>query len=138
MAELYSLASGAKINKSVGLWLGAERGNRECPACIQWSSDSLRFYGVYLGDGDVVVENHNKLLPKFFRKIDSVKTRGLDLVSKIEIVNTFACSMVWHVGISVPLDSAIMNKYIRYAFQFLWNKSIEWVARIIMYNDIHN
>ena len=79
------------------------------------------------------MENHNTLFPKFCKSIDNLKVRRLDIASKANIINIFTCSKIWHVGTCIPMDTAIMVKYVQYMFKYIWNNSISLVKRDTMY-----
>ena len=137
ISELYGFVSGAEINKDKckGLWLGAWRGCRDTPAGIQWTSDSLKFYGVFLGNGDSSLLNHNVALSKFCKSVDSLKLCNLDMLSKALYLNMFSCSKVWYVLPFFPLDKNYIARYTSYMFKFIWKNSTECVKRAVLFND---
>jgi hypothetical protein len=137
VAQLYCLASGAKINKqkSYGLWLGAWKNNPMSPANLSWSSGFNKYYGVYIGNGDYVSHNFNGIYNKFCKSIDNLKTRNLPMVIKPKVINLFSCSKIWYAHAVLPRVPRSLNKYTSYMFQYLWNNSTDRIRRSIIYKD---
>jgi len=135
VAELYGLASGARLNvdKCQGLFLGSWRGNAYRPLPILWKSDWLKCYGIFLGNDNYEKENESFVMQKFCRALDQLNNRGLNLISKPAIINLFACSRLWYTLSVLPLNSPFIKRLTSYMFRYIWRKSTERVKRSIMY-----
>ena len=53
----FEAASGSKLNKSKGLWLGAWNNRRDPPVQLELTSEKFKVLGVYVGPGDLEEAN---------------------------------------------------------------------------------
>jgi hypothetical protein len=137
IANYFGTASGAIINKSKskGLWLGAWANKRPETFNINMTSSFLKFYGVYLGNDNYSAYNTNNIRPKFASTIDLLKTRHLAMTLKPHIINVFACSKLWHVYSTLPLDKTSISFYTKYIFNYFWYNGPEFIKRNVIYKD---
>jgi exonuclease III len=140
VAELYGLASGARLNvdKCQGLWLGSWRGNAYRPLSLQWTSDVVKFFGIYLGNGSYEKENENLVFQKFSKTIDLLHSRRLNLITKPEVINLFACSRLWYALSVLPLNPTLNSRLTSYMFRLIWKKSTERVRRSVLYQSFEH
>jgi len=82
---LFERASGAKVNpdKSVGLWLGANRGRE---GRVQWTSEFIKVLGVPLGQSNAPLDFWENLLAKVEHQVRAWQHRDLSLKGKIMVI----------------------------------------------------
>ena len=85
---LFERASGAKVNpdKSVGLWLGANRGREGRPMNVQWTSEFIKVLGVPLGQSNAPLDFWEKLLAKVEHQVRAWQHRDLSFKGKIMVI----------------------------------------------------
>ena len=134
VSELFSLASGAKLNrdKSSGLWLGSWKNSKEKPFNLKWSN-SLKICGILFGNNDTVSENWGAVMHKVVKSINLHKSRFLTMAGKAVIVNTLICSKLWYVGSVTTIPSAVRDDFVKLIFAFIWSNKVEKVKRGTLY-----
>ena len=130
LSELYSLASGAKLNKekSTGVWLGAWKNSTESICEIKWLQGK-NIYGIHTGHTYSDIINCNKLLEKMKTCLTLQKQRSLSFFGKACIANVLACSKLWYVSSVQVIHDVYLTKFTKLLFDFIWNGKTEWVKR---------
>lgn len=134
VSELYSLASGAKLNKekSSGMWLGSWKWRKDQPSHLNWSK-CLKICGVKFGNLDITSENWSVVMQKVVKSINLHKTRLLTMTGKAVIANTLFCSKLWYLGSAIQMSPEIVGNFNKAIFAFIWSNKVEKVKRSTMY-----
>ena len=76
---MYEKGSGAKLNmaKCEDLWLGSWSGRADSPVDISWSSVKVKVLGVFLGPGNLEVENWRPRITAVENALNSWRQRSL-------------------------------------------------------------
>jgi hypothetical protein len=137
LVELFEFASAAKLNKqkSVGMWLGKWRGRVDQPVGLQWTSESIKFYGVYIGTVAGNIKTWQNVLTKFEKCVNLYSRRDLSLRGRSTILNVVLCSSIWYVGSLISMPEIVLKKINKLVFKFLWNNKPELIKRETLLND---
>ena len=97
---LFERASGSKLNqaKSKGLWLGGWCGRSDPPVALEWSSSKIKVLGVFIGAGDLDVDNWRPPMEAVDHVLKSWRSRYLSFRGKALVINALALSRVWYVA----------------------------------------
>ena len=97
---VYEKGSGAKLNqsKSKGLWLGSWAGRLDPPVPLDWSSAKIKTLGVFVGPGDLAVDNWQPRIDAVEKVLSSWRQRSLSFRGKALVINALALSRVWYVA----------------------------------------
>ena len=102
LLDAFKKCSGLEVNKSKteGMWLGANKNNKEQPLGIQWPKDSICALGIHFSYNEEIGLKKN-----FENKLSSVTTllnlwfpRNLTLRGRIIILKTLALSKLIYRG----------------------------------------
>ena len=128
VSELFSLASGAKLNKdkSSGLWLGSWKNYKEEPFNLKWSN-CPKICGILFGNTDTVSDNLGAVMHKVVKRINFQKSHFLTMAGKAVIVNTLFYSILWYVDSVAPIPPAVLEYFVRKVFAFIWSNKVEKV-----------
>ena len=131
---LFEQASGSKLNqsKSKGLWLGGWCGRTDPPVALDWSSSKLKVLGVFIGVGDLEVDNWRPRIDAVERVLNSWRSRSLSFRGKALVVNALALSRVWYVASLVHMPPWVLKELSLLVFSFFWSGKRELVSRSVV------
>jgi len=134
ISELYSLASGALLNKSksCAIWLGKWRNHSNNLYGLKWVK-SIKICGVYFSDKDTVNENWDPILSKMAKTVDLFKSRSMSVFGKAVVSNIVLCSKLWYMASVVDIPPLHMDRCVRMIFSFIWSDQTERVSRKTLY-----
>ena len=136
MLDAFKKCSGLEVNKSKteGMWLGANKNNKEQPLGIQWPKDSICALGIHFSYNEEIGLKKN-----FENKLSSVTTllnlwfpRNLTLRGRIIILKTVALSkLIYNTSMLTPPDRFVkrVNQSIA---QFFWRKKVPKIKQTTM------
>lgn len=132
--NVYERGSGAKLNqnKSKGLWLGGWAGRLDPPVPLDWSSVKIKTLGVFVGPGDLEVDNWQPRIDAVEKGLSSWRQRSLSFKGKALVINALALSRVWYVASLIHMPDWVILKLVRLAFQFFWSGKRELVRRSVV------
>ena len=89
---LFERASGSNLNqaKSKGLWLGGWCGRSDPPVALEWSSSKIKVLGVFIGVGDLDVDNWRSRIDAVDHVLKSWRSRSLSFHGKALVINALA------------------------------------------------
>ena len=136
LLDAFKKCSGLEVNKSKteGMWLGANKNNKEQPLGIQWPKDSICALGIHFSYNEEIGLKKN-----FENKLSSVTTllnlwfpRNLTLRGRIIILKTLALSkLIYTTSMLTPPDKFVkrVNQSIA---QFVWRKKVPKIKQTTM------
>ena len=132
----FEAATGSRLNlnKCAGFWLGPWHFRTDRPVDIQWSSDKLKFLGVFVGYGDMGEANWRHSVEAFCRCIDAWRSRALSFSGRAVDLNSVALSRIWYVASVVPMPNSILLELTTRIFNFFWAGKRDLVARKVLYH----
>ena len=132
----FEAATGSRLNlnKCAGLWLGPWRFRTDCPVDIQWSSDKLKFSGVFVRYGDMAEANWCPRVEAFCRCINAWRSSALSFSGRAVVLNSLALSRIWYVASIVPMPNSILSELTTCIFNFFWAGKRDLVARKVLYH----
>ena len=135
--EIYALferASGSRLNqaKSKGLWLGGWCGRSDPPVALEWSSSKIKVLGVFIGAGDLDVDNWRPRIDAVDHVLKSWRSRSLSFRGKALVINALALSRVWYVASLVHMPAWVAKELASLAFSFFWSGKRELVSRSVV------
>jgi len=98
-------ATNAKVNvdKTEALWVGRWRGRSDKPHNLKWSSDHVKFLGIYIGNkvgssGTKKLSDLNfaEQIEKIKNKMNYWKGKGVSLFGRVKVLNIFVLSRLWY------------------------------------------
>ena len=131
---LFERASGSKLNqaKSKGLWLGGWCGRSDPPVALEWSSSKIKVLGVFIGAGDLDVDNWRPRIDAVDHVLKSWRSRSLSFRGKALVINALALSRVWYVASLVHMPAWVAKELASLAFSFFWSGKRELVSRSVV------
>jgi len=134
ISELYSLASGAKLNKnkSCAIWLGSWKHNNDKLYGLNWV-ESIKICGVHFGTKNMAKNNWEPTLAKISKTVNLYQSRSVSMYGKAVISNVSICSKLWYLVATTILPAPFLDKIIRLVFDFVWSNKTEKVSRNTMY-----
>ena len=131
---LFERASGSKLNqaKSKGLWLGGWCGRTDSPVALEWSSCKIKVLSVFIGAGNLDVDNWRPRIEAVDHVLKSWHSRSLSFRGKALVVNALALSWVWYVASLVHMPAWVAKELSSLAFSFFWSGKQELVSRSVM------
>ena len=131
---LFERASGSKLNqtKSKGLWLGGWCGRTDPPVALEWSSCKIKVLGVFIGAGDLDVDNWRPRIEAVDHVLKSWRSRCLSFRGKALVINALALSRVWYVASLVHMPAWVAKELSSLAFSFFWSGKRELVSRSVV------
>ena len=136
LLDAFKKCSGLEVNKSKteGMWLGANKNNKEQPLGIQWPKDSICALGIHFSYNEEIGLKKN-----FENKLSSVTTllnlwfpRNLTLRGRIIILKTLALSkLIYNTSMLTPPERFVkrVNQSIA---QFVWRKKVPKIKQTTM------
>ena len=131
---LFERASGSKLNqaKSKGLCLGGWCGRTDSPVALEWSSCKIKVLSVFIGAGNLDVDNWRPRIEAVDHVLKSWHSRSLSFRGKALVVNALALSWVWYVASLVHMPAWVAKELSSLAFSFFWSGKQELVSRSVM------
>ena len=131
---VYEKGSGAKLNqsKSKGLWLGSWAARLDPPAPLDWSSAKIKTLGVFVGPGDLEVDNWQPRIAAVEKVLSSWRQRSLSFRGKALVIIALALSRVWYVASLIHMPDWVTLNLVRLAFHFFWGGKRELVRRAVI------
>ena len=101
----FERASGSKLNlsKCKGLWLGSWRGRSDLPVAIDWSCNTIKVLGIFIGFGDLDVANWNPCIDAVSKCLTSWRMHSLSYSGRAIVANALALA---HLVCCVPCTYA--------------------------------
>ena len=131
--KLFAKWSGLKINleKTEGMWLGAQKGSLEEPLGITWPKTPIKALGIYYSYDKQEAENANfeDKIEKLIRQLHWWKARKLSLSGKILIVKALGISKFSLVASMLHLPEKIIKSVNTIIYHFIWNGKTDKVKR---------
>ena len=134
MYAVYEKGSGAKLNqsKSKGLWLGSWAGTLDPPVPLDWFSAKIKTLGVFVGPGDLDVDNWQPRIDAVEKVLSSWRQRSLSFRGKALVINALALSRVWYVASLIHMPDWVILNLVTLAFHFFWGGKRELVRRAVI------
>ena len=121
----YEDATNAKLNvsKSEGLWVGQWKGNEEKPLDLKWTSTSVKFTGIYVGNDRSAcsLQGFSEVLDKIKNKLAYWKGKYLSLKGRIKVLNIFVLSKVWYVIECQDIPNVLKKDLNKMIADYIWN-----------------
>ena len=132
--SLYERGSGAKLSygKCEGLWLGCWNGRTDSPVNITWSSAKVKVLGVFLGPGNLEVDNWRPRITAVENALNSWRQRSLSYKGKALVINALALSRVWYVASLIHVPRWVSVELNTLIFKFFWSGKRDLVARRVV------
>ena len=130
----YEKASGSKLNlgKCKGLWLGPWRNRPDSPVVIDWSCQTIKVLGVYIGFGDLDTANWRPRIDSVSKCFHVWRCRSLSLSGKALVANALALSRIWYVASLVHMPSWVAKELNSHLFAFFWSGKKAKVSRKVV------
>ena len=121
----YEWATNAKLNKTKieALWTGEWKNRVDKPMDLKWTSDKVKFTGVYVGnDRDLCcTQGYSEALEKIKTKLTYWKGKFLSLKGKIQVLNIFVLSKIWYCLECQDLPKNLKTDLDKMLANFIWN-----------------
>ncbi len=130
--ELYSKASGAKVNKekTEGILLG----NMKEIEGIKWTKGPVKALGVPQGLIEDLSQFWDRILQKVRKRLEMWQKRNLTMQGKVHVIKTMALSTVTYAGGLKVIPDNKLNEINKEIWKYLWQGKTECVSReICMY-----
>ena len=133
LSELYSLASGALLNKnkSCAMWLGKWKNRDDELYGLTWVK-SMKICGVHFGENSES-KNWNSIIDKMAKTSNLFKSRVVSILGKATICNIMLCSKLWYTTSVLNIPPLYLEKVIKTVFSFIWSGKTELVKRKTLY-----
>lgn len=135
---LYEQASSAKVNwsKCDGLILG-EWKNKEQPTLpvgLKWSSEGLKFLGVFFGSNDFQKRNWEGLVEKISARLSRWKwvQPQLSYRGRTLVANNLVASMLWHRCTVIEPPDAVIKEIQKRLVNFFWG-GFHWTRSAVLF-----
>ena len=118
--SLFEKASGSKLHqsKSKGLWLGGWSGCTDPPVALVWSSVKIKAVGMFVGVGDLEVDNWRPLITAVDNVLKSWPARSLSFKGKSFVINALALSRIWYVASLIHMPPWVLRELSIPVFSF--------------------
>ncbi len=114
--KTYESGTGAKINyeKTKGLWLGKWRHRNDDPfedlytekdTKMKWTSDNVKYLGIYVGNDSPDLHTFQHIIPKVKRRLNFWKPLALPILSKSRVIEIFHASKLWYAASFYPIPA---------------------------------
>ena len=102
---VFASVSGSRLTqvKSKGLWLGSWCGPVDTPVHLDWTSGTLKIFGIFFGSGDVEEMDGHPRIVAVKNVLNSWRQWGLSFRGKALIVNALALVRIWYVASLIHL-----------------------------------
>ena len=129
--SLFEKGSGSRLNlgKCKGLWLGPWKDRQDPPVDLQWSSDKIKVFGLYIGPGVSDEDNWRPHISAVENVLNSWCQRSLSLNGRALIVNSLALSRIWYVASLVHMPDSVLRELNTALFKFFWKGKPDLVSR---------
>ena len=127
----YEKATNAKVNKdkTEALWVGNWKGRQDTPLNLKWTSDTIKFLGIVIGN-KVGPNGHLSLCElNFAEQIETIKNKinfwkgqGLSLISRVKIINIFILSRLWYRTKVWDITKYYLESLNRIIRNFIWEE----------------
>ena len=89
---------------------------------LSWTNEPINVLGVWVGTEDVTERNYKDLLPKIKATLSAWSSRGLSLIGKIQIINSFIGSLfVYKMMVLPSLPQKLISQIEAELNKFIWN-----------------
>lgn len=138
--EEFGKYSGLKLNieKTEGLWIGANKNKQSEPLGISWSKNPMRILGIFMSydDKENYKLNFDNKIEKCKNILNLWQTRNLTLLGRIQIIKTFIISQFSYVTSVINIPEHYVNQINRLIFRFVWRNKKDKLKRNIMHTGI--
>ena len=130
----FEKGSGAKLNqsKSKGLWLGSWSGRLDPPVALDWTSVKIKVLGVFIGPGDLEIDNWRPRITAVENVLSSWKQRSLSYGGRALVINALALSRVWYVASLIHMPTWVLSELCKLVFNFFWKGKRDLVSRSVV------
>lgn len=123
--EKFGEATNARVNKgkTEGLLVGSWRDTTDHLLDIKWTTDKVKFLGVYVGNdrNECSRVGFEEIKEKIRSKMSYWKGRYVSLKGRVKILNIFILSKLWYVLESQDMPSSLIKEINRMITNFVWN-----------------
>ena len=112
--------------------LGSWAGRLDPPVPLDWSSAKIKTLGVFVGPGDLDVDNWQPRIDAVEKVLSSWRQRSLSFRGKALVINALALSRVWYVASLIHMPDWVTLNLVRLAFHFFWGGKRELVCRAVI------
>ena len=121
----YELATNAKLNvsKTEGLWVGEWKGREDRPLNLKWTSVSVKFTGVNVGNDrkECAKVGFSQIIEKIKLKMTYWKSKYIPLKSRVQVLNTFILAKLWYCLECQDCALDVKKDLDRLISDFIWN-----------------
>ena len=121
----YELATNAKLNvsKTEGLLVGEWKGREDRPLNLKWTSVSVKFTGVNVGNDRKVCAKvgFSQIIEKIKLKMTYWKSKYIPLKSRVQVLNTFILAKLWYCLECQDCALDVKKDLDRLISDFIWN-----------------
>ena len=107
-------------------------GRSDPPVALEWSSSKIKVLGVFIGAGDLDVDNWRPRMEAVDHVLKSWRSRYLSFRGKALVINALALSRVWYVASLVHMPAWVAKELASLAFSFFWSGKRELVSRSVV------
>ena len=107
-------------------------GRSDPPVALEWSSSKIKVLGVFIGAGDLDVDNWRPRIDAVDHVLKSWRSRSLSFRGKALVINALALSRVWYVASLVHMPAWVAKELASLAFSFFWSGKRELVSRSVV------
>ena len=134
--EMFGNMAGPKLNteKTIGIWLGKWKDNKDEKSSIHWSSDPVKTLGVYFGHDINAVEklNWENKISKATTCLKKWQSRKLSLTGRILLAKTFGISQFIYIASSSNSSHMYIKAINKLLFNFVWKGKRDKIKRTTM------
>ena len=108
------------------------------PVDLDWSSVKLKVLGVFIGEGNLEVDNWRPRIDAVDHVLSAWRSRSLSFRGKALVINALALSRVWYVASLVHMPPWVLNELTSLVFQFFWSGKRDLVSRsVVVQSPLH-
>ena len=138
--EEFGKYSGLKLNieKTEGLWIGANKGKNSQPLGISWPKNPIKILGIYMSYNEQENNKHNfeDKIKKCKQILNMWQTRNLTLIGRIQIIKTFIMSQFSYVTSVITIPDTYLKEINNLIFKFIWKNKKDKIKRNQMHSNI--
>ena len=137
LLKKYELATNAKINqdKTEAMWLGSWIGRTDRPLNLKWTSEEVKFLGIYIGNDrkKASLLTFCEIKDKIKDKISFWNSKFISLKGKSKVLNTFVLSKLWYALECQDLPNLMVKEIEDVIKTFLWNGNNQRELPVVCY-----
>ena len=125
----FEKATNARVNKNKtkALWVGKWIGRLDKPLNLSWTSDHVKFLGIYIGNkvganGSKFLSemNYADQIEKIKNKITYWKGKGISLCGRVRVMNILILSRLWYRTNILNVSSVSLKKIESMVRDYIW------------------